>query len=293
MRFSPMGAMPPSPITHPSTTLVAATTGALWPIFEHSVYHLNRLWVGGVSTAPHEVQYMADGNIFDSTGIDTGRFVFDSGDGDRVIGISKPFFENLMIFKGPQYGSIHRLEGKTPTTFARSKLTVGAPVLNHRGIITTPTDIYWISQYGVHSLQTTLRFGDFEQGFLSLPIQKLWRDGLIDLNALFYAAGFWNPTRNIIGWLVPITTSFPFGAPGAEWALQAALVYNYALSDPAPGGKKYWSIWTFPFAMFSAATWIQPLAPITTEIQHSHLYLGGGQGGIHLLRGIQSYEDEL
>src|SRR5262245_58243887 len=65
---SGLGGSAPIAYNPTSTTLVSPTTGSAWPTFEHATYHLGRLWMGGISTAPSMVRATADGNIFDSTG---------------------------------------------------------------------------------------------------------------------------------------------------------------------------------------------------------------------------------
>jgi hypothetical protein len=242
-----------TPIAYNQAVLSGPSTGAAWPRFTHSRYHLARLFMGGISTAPSQVNYSGAGNIFDSTGTDTGLFNVSAGDGDQVNGISDPFFASLYIFKGPNKGSIWQLSGNTPATFSLVQIGYGAPLLNPRALVTTPTDVYWLSQYGIHSLETTVKFGNVEQAFLSLPIQRLWRDNLIQRASLANAWSFWHPTRNIVGWCVT-----PSGDTTSRWIL----CYNYALSDPKPGGKKFWSIWKFPSfgltcgeVMLTPATW--------------------------------------
>jgi len=217
-----------------AAALVGPTTGANWPIFTAARYHLNRMWYFGLSTSPSAFNFTAANNIFDSTGADSGAFTISVGDGDAVIGCSEPFYASLYIFKGPHHGDIYQLSGKTPSDFSLVPVTPGAPLLNHRALVTTPTDIFWLSRYGVHSLQTTVKFGNVEEAFLSLPIQRLWRDRLININELDQAWGFWHPIRNIVGWCVR-----PQGETNHHWLI----CYNYALSDPKPGGKKFWSIW--------------------------------------------------
>jgi len=252
-----------------STTLVTPSTGAQWPVFTHTTYHLNRLFYQGVSTAPSLVGYTAANNIFDSTGTDSGSFTINAGDGDQVMALSKPFYGSLYIFKGPQKGSVFQLSGSTPSTFAIAQVGYGAPVLNPRALVTTPTDVFWLSQFGVHSLQTTVKFGNVEQAFLSLPIQGLWRDRLLKRSALANAWGFWHPQRNIVGWVVT-----PEGETSQHWLL----CYNYALSDPKPGGKKFWSIWKLSgFGAISGDTML--VGPL--DANHTgdpHLYLGGDNG---------------
>jgi hypothetical protein len=218
-----------------STALSVFTTGT--PTFEFSRYHLRRMFYSGISTDPSAVYFTAAGNVLDSTGGDTGSLPINEGDGDRVIGLSEPFLGNngsnsIYAFKGPNRGGVYEIGGNTSTAFTLSAKTFGAPALNHKSIITTDKDIFWMSQYGIHSLYTTVNYGNVEQGFISLPIQATFRE-VLKTGALSNVAGFWHPTRNLIGWLVT-----PNGGT-QNWVL----VYNYALSDPAPGGKKFWSIW--------------------------------------------------
>jgi hypothetical protein len=186
--------------------------------------------------------------------------------------VSKPYYGSIYIFKGPQKGSVFQLSGADASDFAIAQVGYGAPILNSKALVTTPSDIYWLSQFGVHSLQTTVKFGNVEQAFLSLPIQKLWRDRILRRSSLPNAWGFWHPLRNIVGWCVT-----PAGATNQHWLL----CYNYALSDPKPGGKKYWSIWKLSDI---SATSGQVMIVGTHDSQHQgdpHLFLGGANGLVY------------
>lgn len=254
-----------NPLAWDQTTLFSTLSTKA---FTSGKYHLDRLFYTGYSSAPSEFTYTAAGNIFDSTGGDTGVVSVRKGDGDQIIGISEPFYGSLYVFKGPNFGSVHQFSGNTPATFATAQVAHGAPALNNRAIISTPTDIYWLSAYGIHSLQTTVKFGNVEQAFLSLPIQKLWRNEVITVNQLTKAWGFWNPRRNIVGWAV-----VPNGSDSQSWLL----VYNYALSDPKPGGKKFWSIWKFSgFGVRSGA-----LIALTVPGESVMFFGGESDGLIH------------
>ena len=217
------------------TATEGGSTWALWPRFTGSRYHLDRLFMWGISTSPSRVHYTAAGNIFDTTSTGSS-FKIAEGDGDRVIGASKPFYASMYFFKGPQYGSLWQLSGVGSTDFAMVQVGYGAPLVNQRAVVTTPSDIFWMSQYGIHSLQTTVKYGNVEEAFLSLPIQKLWREGLIRRDRLDETWAFWHPQRSIVGWAV---------VPAGETTHRWLLMYNYALSDPKPGGKKFWAIWKF------------------------------------------------
>lgn len=263
------------PVAWDQTTLHTFTSsgGSGLPIYTAASYHLNRLFTGGLSTAPSAVNYTAANNVFDSTGTDTGSFTVAIGDGDQVMGLSQPFYGSLYIWKGPQFGSIYQLSGNTAGTFQLAEVAHGAPLLNPKALISTPTDIFWMSNYGIHSLQTTVKFGNVEQAFLSLPIQRLWRDRLITRGSLENAWGGWAPDRNIVYWAVT-----PAGSTTAIWLL----VYNYALSSPQPGGKKFWSIWVLPFGMTSGATMLVPGGFDRDHAGDPHMFLGGSDGQVYV-----------
>lgn len=243
------------------------------PIYTGGSYHLNRLFTGGLSTAPSSVNFTAANNIFDSTGTDSGGFTVAAGDGDQVMGLSRPFYGSVYVWKGPQFGSVWQISGNTPSAFALAQVAHGAPLLNPKALVSTPTDIYWLSNYGIHSLETTVKFGNVEQAFLSLPIQRLWRDRLIQRSALVNAWGGWAPDRNIVFWAVT-----PQGGTAPTWLL----VYNYALSDPKPGGKKFWSIWILPNGLTAGTTILVPSAIDPTHAGDPHMWFGETDGQVYV-----------
>src|SRR5712692_6602820 len=205
------------------TTMAALGTGA--PNFTAAAYHLRRLFTVGTAANPSRVDISAGGDITTWTGGDTANFILDDDDGDQVLGVSRTFHKRLYFYKGPNFGSIHEIAGNTLSTFTRDRVFNGLPALNHKGIITTPNDVYWLSREGVHSLVTTVQYGDTQSAFLSLPIQDLWRDNLIAQGSLNAAVGFWNPVLGLVGWC--------YRPSGASTNTQA-IVYHYLLSDPTP-----------------------------------------------------------
>lgn len=256
-----------TPATYDQTTFSSTGLGAA-PIFGPASYHLRRLFYGGLSTDTSGVKYTAAGNIFDSTGTDSGSFPVATGDGDAVIGISKSFFGELFVFKGPNYGSIHRLDGLTPTTFTLTPVVQGFPAVNHKVIVTTDQDVYWMSRYGIHSLQQTQKFGNVEAAFISLPIQATFRNDLKQ-SSLTESFGFWLPSRNIVGWIVTQASG------SKNWIL----CYNYSLSKIY--NKPYWSIWQYDsHDIASAAVVITPAGDTVTPNQ-PQLFLGGNDGFVY------------
>src|SRR6185436_10744137 len=95
---------------------------------------------------------------------------------------------------------------------------------------------------------------------------------------------FWDPTRNIVGWLIT-----PAGfTPGTAGARSWCIVYNYALSDPTPGGRKFWSIWKVSRhgnapGLVSAALLLNPSGGSqgTAHGGEPHLYFGADNGLVY------------
>lgn len=245
-----------APRTWDQTT--EAALGGTPPTFAYATYHLRRLFVAGIAATPSQVNFSAAGNIATWSGSDSSTTTFDEDDGDRVIGLSKPFRGSLYVFKGPTVGSIHELSGLSPATFERTKVIHGAPCVNNHTIVTTPNDIYWVSRYGIHSLTLASQFGgDTREAYLSAPIQDIFR--AYDADDLDQAVGFWQPTRNIVGWAF---------TPGAGTQNTELLIYNYML--------KQWSRWVpSGFGVAACAVMLTP----TTEIPR--LYTGSYVGRVH------------
>lgn len=247
------------------TTMTDLTATGL-PKFQAASYHLRRLFTVGEQTPisgtnnPSRSPYTAAGDITDFTGGDTGNFVIDEDDGDRLIGVSRSFYGRLYYFKGPNYGSVHEIAGRTPTTFTRDRLFTGVPCVSHAGIITTPNDIFWASKYGFHSLTTTQKYGDTEQAFISNPIQTTFND--LKQSALNNIVGFYHPLRNVVGWFVN---------ESGQTQNTACFVYNFLL--------KQWAIWRF--TGFNGASCAVMLDPAGTGVGQPRLYIGGYAGFVY------------
>ena len=231
------------------------------PVYEFGVYHLRRLLVSGISANYSRVDYCAAGDIETWTGADSGSFIFDEDDGDRVMGISKPFRGSVFIFKGPNTGSVHAISGTTPGDFRKERVLTGAPCVAHKSIITTANDVYWCSRYGFHSLSATAKYGDTEEAFLSRPIQAEF-DRLV-VSRLNQVCSFHHPRYNIIGWGVV--------GPGAT-NNDTVFVYNYVLNA--------WSIWKFNgFGPASLAVMQEPAAGGDQRLPR--LYVGAYNGFLY------------
>ena len=246
-----------APRTWDQTT--EAAVGGTPPTFAFSSFHLGRLWAAGVAAAPSTPYFSAAGDINTWSGADAGTLpTMDAGDGDRIMGISEPWFGRLYWFKGPNFGSVFEISGSSVSTFAQQRLFTGAPCVAHQSIITTPTDIFWASRYGFHSLKTTQAYGDTQQNFISAPIQASFND--LNPNTLSSAYGFYHPRRNIIGWAV---------REAGKSDNSALFVYNFKL------GLR--SIWKFTgLSPRSVAVMRDPAAGSTQG--SSRMYLGDIDG---------------
>ena len=227
------------------------------PRFGFAVAHLRRIFAAGVNTAPSTVYFSAAGNIEDWEGEDASSLTFDEGDGDRVVGISKTFRGGIYIFKGFERGSVHAVTGRTIRQFAREKILDTAPAVNHASIVTTPNDIYWLSQYGVHSLAATEKYGNTQEAFLSRPIHSLFSN-LQTSHMSRVCWGVYHPLRNIVAWGVPEAGS---GTPGL------VIVYHYP--------TQRWSLWRFRSSLVPYGAAVLPDIRVTgSDAQRQRIYYG-------------------
>ena len=139
--------------------------------------HKNRLWVAGDESNPSRLYWSGLLNDEVWTTGDTGDF-FDSGyvdidpdDGGIITGIGPSFHGELIVYKTT---GIYRIQGDTFDDFVMTQITKAIGGVGHQAIQNVGNDQYFVSPYGVHSLETTIRFGDLENAFLSSDIRKLW-----------------------------------------------------------------------------------------------------------------------
>lgn len=141
------------------------------------VYHVNRPWVLGSRTNPSRLTYGSSTAINDFTGADTGSIDIDPEDGDILIG-GISYKNNLIVFKGPNVGSIHVISGRTPATFARDVLVRGIALQTHNSIVNVGDDIWYMSNRGCHSLASTQKFGNFEGTDLTKWLKSYFQAGI-------------------------------------------------------------------------------------------------------------------
>lgn len=145
------------------------------PRFAFSAAHKNRLWAAGNVALPSRLYYCAQLDQTDWSGATAGSIDIDPDDGDRITGLVS-HKNDLWVFKGPYFGSIHRIVGSSPTgsdSFARQPFIRGMGSVNHNSIFRFRDDVGFVWSDGtVHSLNATAAYGDFNEASLSRAIQK-------------------------------------------------------------------------------------------------------------------------
>ena len=170
------------------------------PNFSWCVAHKNRLWAGGVASAPSRLYYSANTDPEDWTGSGSGSIDLDPNDGDILTGaISHK--DMLFVFKGPNKGSIHQITGSSPTGsdgFARRIFSRGLGACWHNAIFQFGDDVGFVSQYGtVHALSATDAYGDFLGASLSRPING-WIQNHLNYNRLRYISAATDPLIGVV-----------------------------------------------------------------------------------------------
>ena len=160
----------------------AATSilGATAPNFAFHVKHKNLLWASGVASNPSRLYYSdtLDPTVW-SGGV-AGSIDIDPDDGDRITAISSHKNE-LIVHKGPNRLSVHRITGSSPSgsdAFARVPFVTGVGAINHNGVFRINDDLVFPSPRGLHSMAATAAFGDYVEAFLARPILSFYQDGL-------------------------------------------------------------------------------------------------------------------
>jgi hypothetical protein len=160
--------------------------------------HNNRMWIGSTSAYPSRIYYSADLDPEDWTSADTGSIDIDPNDGDRVIGMVS-FFGRLVIFKGPNKGSIHVISGTAPSGvdgYTHQVVMRGIPAITPRAIIPVGNDIWFLSYRGIYSLANVQQYGDYAAALVTNGLQGYWRDS-INRGQLSQAVGAYYSDRGI------------------------------------------------------------------------------------------------
>src|SRR3972149_6251204 len=179
-----------------------ASLGGSPPTARTAAVHVGRLWAAGANATPSRLFFAGLGNAEDWTGADTGSIDVDPEDGDRIIGLAS-HKGRLLVFKGPNKGSIHQISGNTVATFSRTVLVTGIPLQSSNAIVPVGDDIWFMSDRGVHSISATERFGDFGvsditrflRGFFMNQLSRGRLDRVWGVNYAHKQCALWTLTR--------------------------------------------------------------------------------------------------
>lgn len=228
------------------------------PNFSFSVTHKNHQFAAGVFSNPSRLYYSVPLNPEDWTNTGSGAIDIDPNDGDMITGIIS-HKDNLWVFKGPNTGSIHRISGASTSDWAKEPFIKGLPLPWIHGIFRLGDDIGFLTTNGsVHSLKATAAYGDFNQAWLSYPINKYLQEGLNNSRARFFCAAT-DPNRGYV-W-IGVT-------PSGQTTNTRYLIMDYRFmsqNEPYPR----WSYWdSRAFASIA----------LVRDVQRPRLMAGGYDG---------------
>lgn len=137
---------------------------------------LNSLWIPD-PTIPGRMMASVPGtpNDFTSAGAQVYDLDINDGDPDGITAIFPPFFSSLYVTKRL---SIFR---GTPQILADGTLVIpfikisdGVGCISHNGVIAAESQIFFPSDWGWHTFESTTKISAVDTSLLSLPIQPIW-----------------------------------------------------------------------------------------------------------------------
>ena len=220
----------------------AAALGGTPPSGTGAVFHANRVWIWGKQANPSTIYYCSYKDIEDWSGVDTGAIDIDIDDGDVIIGAAS-FKNNLIIFKGPNKGSIHVISGTGPSSFSKHLLVRGIPLQAHNSIVEVGNDLLFMSNHGIHALSAVQQFGDYAPSDLTRYLKLHFREN-VNRSKLNKVWGVNYAEKNCVLWTYT-------SASGSE--NDATLGLSYVRLQ-----EEGWKAFTWTRGGISAATRIHP-----------------------------------
>lgn len=155
--------------------------------------HKSRIFLTGVKTAPHTVYYSSVENPEEWSGGTSGSVNLDLGASDPYgnTAIFEDLFGELYVAK---WNSIYQIT-TSASPFAVKPLLSTIGCISHNGVASTQNDVIFPSERGLHSLATTLNYGDVEAKYLSFPVHNIWHT-LIDFTKAKQISGSFVPEYN-------------------------------------------------------------------------------------------------
>ncbi len=203
---------PQSPVrTWDGTTAPVAVASA--PHGAFGAEHLSRLFLAGVDGQPLRVYFSGTEDLNDWTTEKIGSFIdsgyFDIPDrlGERVTAIAGNYFGSLIVWTN---SSCWRLTGNSPSTFALTCISSNVGCAGPRAFVRVGNDLMFVSAIGIHSLGTTLQFGDIKSNFVSAKLLSRWLgDSFTDLitiqtGIMYRATASYSPHRGNVLFGIPL-----------------------------------------------------------------------------------------
>lgn len=233
-----------------STTVTITQTV---PLASVTSTHLSRVW-GNDKTNPDRLNYSTTGNTDEWFGRgDSGGLNVGTGDGDpKGITAIFPTFQGVLFVA--KSNKLYRVDGSTPETFIVTLVSSGIGCVSHNSIAPIDQDdMYFVSNRGVHSLETTSQFGDFSSQFLSESIQRTFRDKFVKSR-------------------LPYT-----------WGAYLSSINSYALAvtDGLTSSNQNQSIWIYNIPLKSWYRWPNVSCQsmiVADDSDKRRLYFGGANG---------------
>ncbi len=198
------------------------------------VEHIGRLFVAGVEGAPLTCYFSGVGDLDDWTTTSGGTYItsgfFNIADriGEKITALIGNYFGSLII--GTSH-SIWRLTGNDPlNNFTLECISSNVGIAGPRAWERVGNTLMFSSLLGIHSLDTTLQFGDIKSQFISTRLLSRWiPDSYTDLTAIApeymeRATVAYSPQRGNVIFGVPlqgdtdIQHGFLLNVANSQWA---------------------------------------------------------------------------
>ena len=233
------------------------------PNFSFSVHHKNHQFAAGVFTNPSRLYFSKPLDPEDWTGTGSGSIDIDPSDGDMITGLIS-HKGDLWVFKGPNKGSIHRISGSALADWSKTPFVSGLPLPWIHSIFRFGDDVGFVTTNGsVHGLKATAAYGDYNQAWLSYPINKFMQEGLNNSRARFFVTAT-DPNRGYV-W-IGVT-------PSGQTTNTKYLIMDYRFMSQNETYPR-WSYWdSRAFACIS----------LVRDTQRPRLMAGGYDGFVYKL----------
>ena len=205
-----------APQTYDSGTGTCAALGGSPPAFKFAATHRNRVWAAGVNALPHTLYYSSANNSaqWGGTGTSGNLTIGSLLDGDQITGVVS-LGADLLVFKGPYYGSIWKVSGSASTgadafTVSSMPLVSKIGAVWHNSIFKFRNDVGFMwSDGSIYSLSNSLNYGGYGEAALSRPI-RAYLDANINLAQLKTVSVAVNERKSFAWICIPLGSgSFP------------------------------------------------------------------------------------